>query len=111
MNDSGPCGRLQPRGAHEQACFLADHDLNDYVVQGVERREPAIEFLRARELGLEQAGDAEVLAQAAARGLIVVSHDVTTMSAAAMLVYKPARRWRVSCSSISSIRLLRSLIR
>ncbi len=64
--------------------FLADHDLNDFIIRGVERREPGIEFFRARELRLEEADDNVVLEQAAARGLIVVSHDVRTMSAAAI---------------------------
>ena len=31
--------------------FLADHDLNDHIVEGVLRREPAVEFLRVRDLG------------------------------------------------------------
>jgi hypothetical protein len=33
--------------------FLADNDLNDAIVLGVLRREPAIEFKRPRDLGLE----------------------------------------------------------
>ena len=33
--------------------FLADNDLNDAIVLGVLRREPAIEFKRLRDLGLE----------------------------------------------------------
>jgi hypothetical protein len=32
--------------------FLADHDLNEHLVTGVLRREPTIEFLRVREVGL-----------------------------------------------------------
>ena len=63
--------------------FLADHDLNEPIVAGVLRREPTIEFRRARELGLGDRPDAEVLDFAAGRGLIVVSHDVNTMPAQA----------------------------
>ena len=63
--------------------FLADHDLNDHIVQGVRRREPAVEFLRVREVGLEERSDPEILEFAAREHLIVVSHDVSTMSAAA----------------------------
>jgi predicted nuclease of predicted toxin-antitoxin system len=66
--------------------FLADHNLNENIVQGVERREPAAEFARVRELGLEESPDDEILAYAARERLIVVSHDVTTMSAAAELL-------------------------
>jgi hypothetical protein len=63
--------------------FLADHDLKDAVVQGVLRREPLVQFPKARELGLSRAPDPVVLSRAAALGLIVVTHDVTTMPAAA----------------------------
>jgi hypothetical protein len=63
--------------------FLADHDLNEHIVTGVWRRAPALQFLRARDLGLADRPDAEVLAYAAAHEMIVVSHDVNTMPAAA----------------------------
>jgi hypothetical protein len=61
--------------------YLADHDLNEHIVDGVRRRESAIEFLRARDLGLADRPDPEVLAYAATEGLIIVSHDVNTMPA------------------------------
>ena len=63
--------------------FLADHDLNEHVVSGVLRREPAIEFLRVRDLGMSERTDAEILDYSARQGLLVVSHDVNTMPAAA----------------------------
>ncbi len=63
--------------------FLADHDLNEAIVTGVRRAEPAIEFLRVRDFGLEETADADILDFAAEQGLIVVSHDVNTMTAAA----------------------------
>jgi predicted nuclease of predicted toxin-antitoxin system len=61
--------------------FLADHDLNEHLVRGVGRREPAIEFIRARDIGMHERSDAEVLAYAAEHQLIVVSHDINTMPA------------------------------
>src|SRR5262249_602050 len=61
--------------------FLADHDLNEHIIDGVRRREPAVEFVRAREVGLADRPDPEVLADAAPQGLIGVSHDVNTMPA------------------------------
>lgn len=61
--------------------FLADHDLNEHIIDGVLRREPTIEFLRARDLGLQRRADPLVLEWAAQNGLIVVSHDVNTMPA------------------------------
>ena len=62
-----------------QPRFLSDQDFNEHIVTGVMRREPAIEFLRLRDIGLERRPDAEVLAYAAAEGFLVVSHDVNTM--------------------------------
>ena len=61
--------------------FLADHDLNEHIVHGILRREPAIEFIRARDVGMHERLDAEVLEYAAEHQLIVVSHDVNTMPA------------------------------
>jgi predicted nuclease of predicted toxin-antitoxin system len=63
--------------------FLADHDLNEQIVTGVLRREPALECVRARDIGMSERLDAEVLAYAADNGFIVVSHDVNTMPSAA----------------------------
>lgn len=59
--------------------FLADNDLNDHIVTGVCRREPSVEFIRSREIGLANRADAEILEYAAKNDLIVVSHDVNTM--------------------------------
>ena len=61
--------------------FLADHDLNEHIVHGVLRREPAIEFIRAHDVGMHERSDGEVLEYAAEHQLIVVSHDVNTMPA------------------------------
>lgn len=66
--------------------FLADHDLNEHIVTGVQRLHPDIEFLRARDAGLADASDRDVLAAAARLSFCVVSHDVNTMTAAAAAV-------------------------
>lgn len=66
-----------------QLRYRADHDLNEVIVDGVCRREPAVSFVRLRDLGLAHSSDDAVLAFAARENLIVVSHDVNTMSAAA----------------------------
>jgi predicted nuclease of predicted toxin-antitoxin system len=63
--------------------FLADQDLNDHIVHGVLRQEPTIEFLRVRDLGMSERTDEEILSYAEAERLLVVSHDVNTMTAAA----------------------------
>jgi hypothetical protein len=51
--------------------FLADHDLNEHIVQGILCREPAIEFIRARDVDMHERLDAEVLEYAAEHQLIV----------------------------------------
>ncbi len=61
--------------------FLSDHDVNEHIIDGVLRREPAVEFVRAREVGVDGRPDPEVLEYAEAQGFIVVSHDVNTMPA------------------------------
>ncbi|HEX5102669.1 MAG TPA: DUF5615 family PIN-like protein [Pirellulaceae bacterium] len=63
--------------------FLADNDLNDAIVLGVARRDPAIEFIRLRDVGLERLDDLEVLRFAARGNWMVISHDVNSMTGAA----------------------------
>ena len=61
--------------------FLADADLNRAIVTGVLRREPSLDFLSAQAAGLRSMNDSAVLALAAERQRILVSHDVGTMPA------------------------------
>src|SRR5947208_4722345 len=63
--------------------FLADHDLNEQILDGLLRREPTIETVRARDVDLDQRPDQEVLEYAARNRFLVLSHDVNTMTAAA----------------------------
>jgi hypothetical protein len=63
--------------------FLADHDLNEHIVTGIQRLNPGIEFVRARDVGLDGATDREVLTYACRESFSVVSHDVNTMPSAA----------------------------
>jgi hypothetical protein len=63
--------------------YLADHDLHERIIDGVLRREPAIEFIRARDRGWQILPDADLLASAAGEQWIVVSHDTNTMFPAA----------------------------
>src|SRR5437879_10730185 len=76
-------GGFSCRKAMSRPRFLADQDFNEHIIQGVLRREPAIEFVRLRDLGLEGLSDPEILVYAVVENRIVVSHDVNTMSAAA----------------------------
>lgn len=60
--------------------FLADHNLRDRIVRGVLRREPTVQFLRARNLELDEFPDNEFLHAAAKAGFITISHDEKTMA-------------------------------
>jgi hypothetical protein len=60
--------------------FLADHDLNEQIIDGVLRREPLVEVIRVRDLGRADRSDPEILELAARDQLILVSHDVNTMT-------------------------------
>src|SRR5919109_1428314 len=66
-----------------QPRYLADQDLNERILAGLIRREPAVSVVRVREIGLSKSSDADILEHASRNSLIVVSHDVTTMPAAA----------------------------
>ena len=61
--------------------FLADADLNKAIVNGVLRREPAIDFLTASAARLRNMKDPEVLGLAAEQRRVLVSHDVGSMPA------------------------------
>ncbi len=61
--------------------FLADHDLNEHILDGLLRREPAVEVIRARDLGLADRPDGELLKYAASERWLIISHDVNTMPA------------------------------
>jgi len=59
--------------------FQADADLNQRIVLGLRRREPAIDFRDARAGGVIGATDATVLRIAAESGRILISHDRRTI--------------------------------
>ena len=59
--------------------FQADNDLKRAIVNGVKRRQPAIDFQTAEEAQLDGLPDEDVLALAANEGRVLVSHDHRTM--------------------------------
>jgi hypothetical protein len=61
----------------------ADEDLDNHVVRGLRHRLPTVDFVRVQDVGLINAPDQEVLAWAADAGRVLVSHDASTMTAAA----------------------------
>ena len=60
--------------------FQADNDLERAIVNGVKRRQPAIDFQPAEEAQLEGLSDEDVLALAASEGRVLVSHDRQCLS-------------------------------
>jgi hypothetical protein len=61
--------------------FLADADLNYFIIEGSLRQERALDFMLAIDAGLPGRPDPEVLAIAARLGRVLVSHDRRTMPA------------------------------
>ncbi|MBV8780131.1 MAG: DUF5615 family PIN-like protein [Phycisphaerae bacterium] len=78
--------------------FLADHDLTEAIHLGVVRREPSIEFHLLREVGIADRADSEVLDYAASHGLILVSHDVNTITAQCV---RANRSWTIDAWCLS----------
>ena len=61
--------------------FLADEDFDGRIVRGLIRRSPALDVLRVQDVNLASAHDAQVLAYAAEENRVLLTHDVTTMTA------------------------------
>ena len=59
--------------------FLADENFHNHVVRGARRRLPSLDLLRVHEVGLSGASDPAVLAWAAERERILLTHDVRTI--------------------------------
>jgi hypothetical protein len=59
--------------------LLIDNDFRETILKGLLTREPRIDLLRLRDVGLRQAPDPDVLQWAADRVRVVVTHDVNTM--------------------------------
>lgn len=63
--------------------LLSDEDFNRRIVKGLRRRVPEVDIVRVQDVGLRTRDDPDVLEWASREGRVVVSHDVSTMSAAA----------------------------
>ena len=59
--------------------FLADANFNQKIVAGLLLREPQIDFELPQRVIPEKIGDPQALELGAARGRIIVTHDVRTM--------------------------------
>ena len=61
--------------------FVADENFNNVIVRGLRRRLPTIDIVRVQDVGLLHADDPAILQWVALAGRVVLTHDVTTMTA------------------------------
>src|SRR6266702_3192035 len=60
--------------------LLVDENVNHDLVRGVLRHRPDLDLVRARDVGLNQTDDREILAWAAQEQRVLLTHDVNTMT-------------------------------
>ena len=61
--------------------WLADENLNKDIVRGLLRRKPDLDIVRVQDAGLSGMDDPSLLAWAAAQDRVLITHDVSTMTA------------------------------
>ena len=61
--------------------YAADENFNNDIVRGLLRRQPALDVMRVQDSEVAGADDPSVLAWAAAEQRLVLTHDVSTMTA------------------------------
>ena len=61
--------------------WLADENLNNDIVRGLRRRKPDLDIVRVQDAGLSGMDDPSLLAWAAAQDRVLITHDVSTMTA------------------------------
>jgi hypothetical protein len=65
--------------------FLADEDFDNDIVRGMLRRLPSLDIVRVQDVGLSGAIDPRVLEWAAQESRVLITHDVSTMTAHAYI--------------------------
>lgn len=74
-----------PGGSTGQVTFstrwLADENLNNRIIRAALRRAPDLNIVRAQDVGLSGTDDPTILAWAAGEGRMILTHDVSTMTA------------------------------
>jgi predicted nuclease of predicted toxin-antitoxin system len=61
--------------------LAADENFSNDIVRGMRRRRPDLDIVRVQDAGLSAADDPTVLEWAAREGRVLLTHDVTTMTA------------------------------
>ena len=63
--------------------FMVDVNFRGTILRGLQRRDSSLEIIRAQDVGLDGIDDRELLAWAAERGCILLTHDRATVPDAA----------------------------
>jgi uncharacterized protein DUF5615 len=61
--------------------FAVDENFNMHIVNGVLRRLPSTDIVRAQDAGLREADDSTVLEWASSEGRVLLTHDANTLTA------------------------------
>ncbi|MEK7409137.1 MAG: DUF5615 family PIN-like protein [Acidobacteriota bacterium] len=61
--------------------WLADENFNNDILRALRRREPTLDVIRAQDAGLTGVDDEVLLAWAAEHERVLLTHDVSTMTA------------------------------
>ena len=61
--------------------LLADENFNNDIVRGIRLRDSNIDLVRVQDIGLAGADDPSILEWAAEHGRILLTHDVSTITA------------------------------
>jgi hypothetical protein len=61
--------------------WLADENLNNDILRALFRRNPALDIVRVQDAGLSGTDDITVLAWAARNSRVLLTHDVSTITA------------------------------
>jgi predicted nuclease of predicted toxin-antitoxin system len=59
--------------------LVSDENFNGDIVRGLLRRNPTLDLVRVQDVGLMQTPDEKILEWAAAKGRILVTHDISTV--------------------------------
>ena len=59
--------------------LLSDEDVHDEILRGLRRREPALDIVRALDVGLAHTPDPMILEWAASQDRILITGDLNTM--------------------------------
>jgi hypothetical protein len=61
--------------------WLADENFNNDILRALRRRRPGIDIIRAQDIGLKGVDDETLLAWASEQGRVLLTHDVSTITA------------------------------